>query len=127
MTSVSVSCRDEVAGCSERAYRSLTVEDAQRVLLMPNSQETCHYAAEVRADCSHIMFAVTMCYWQILRLKDVTHRHTCAILTVVQRGWDLREGRLFFQPPDTSGAHNVDALEIISNSMTYARELERIV
>jgi hypothetical protein len=44
-----VICRDEVAGCSERAYRSLKVEDAQRVLLMPNSQETCHYAAEVRA------------------------------------------------------------------------------
>jgi 26S proteasome regulatory subunit N12 len=89
MDLLSATVRDEVAGCSERAYRSLTVEDAQRVLLMPNSQETCHYAAE--------------------------------------RGWDLREGRLFFQPPDTSGAHNVDALEIISNSMTYARELERIV
>lgn len=49
LTSVSEIRRDEVAGCSERAYRSLTVEDAQRVLLMPNSQETCHYAAEVRA------------------------------------------------------------------------------
>lgn len=49
LTSVIDIRRDEVAGCSERAYRSLTVEDAQRVLLMPNSQETCHYAAEVRA------------------------------------------------------------------------------
>jgi hypothetical protein len=49
------------------------------------------------------------------------------LFNVMQRGWDLREGRVYFQPPDTSGAHSVDALEIISNSMTYARELERIV
>lgn len=39
--------RDEVAGCSERAYPSLKVEDAQRLLLMQNSQDTCRYAAEV--------------------------------------------------------------------------------
>lgn len=45
----------------------------------------------------------------------------------VQRGWELRDGRVFFQPPEKTGVHDINALEVISNSMTYARELERIV
>lgn len=89
MDLLSATVRDEVAGCSERAYPSLKVDDAQRLLLIQNQQEAAQYAA--------------------------------------QRGWELRDGRVFFQPLDKAGAHDINALEVISNSMTYARELERIV
>lgn len=44
-------CRDEVAGCSERAYPSLKVADAQRLLLIQSDQEASSFAAEVRRAC----------------------------------------------------------------------------
>ena len=39
--------RDEIAGCSERAYASLSVADAERLLLFPSKKEVLDYAAEV--------------------------------------------------------------------------------
>ncbi len=39
----------------------------------------------------------------------------------------MRGDRVTFQPPEKAGMHDVNALEIINNSLTYARELERIV
>lgn len=63
-------CRDEVAGCSERAYPSLKVEDAQRLLLMQNSQDTCRYAAEVRAS-KHSELGLLPCLPATAHLKNV--------------------------------------------------------
>jgi hypothetical protein len=39
--------RDEVASCSERAYKSLSLADAQRMLLFPTGAELVEYAAQV--------------------------------------------------------------------------------
>lgn len=40
-------CRDEIAGCSERAYGHLSVAEAKKMLLFKNDKEVLDYAAEV--------------------------------------------------------------------------------
>lgn len=41
--------RDEVASCSERAYASLTVADAQALLMLGSQAEAEAYAKQVRS------------------------------------------------------------------------------
>ena len=40
-------CRDEIAECSERAYATLSVADARKLMLLSSDQETLAYAEEV--------------------------------------------------------------------------------
>lgn len=40
--------RDEIAGCSEVAYKSLEVSEAKRLLLLGSDNELADYALEVR-------------------------------------------------------------------------------
>lgn len=65
--------RDEVAGCSERAYPSLKMEDAQRLLLIQNQQEAAQYAAEVRPPHRHRTSQLLMPriaeYWPVCLLE----------------------------------------------------------
>ncbi len=49
------------------------------------------------------------------------------LLSLPQRHWDVKDGRFFFQPQLEAAIGSVNAMEVITNSMTYARELERIV
>lgn len=46
---------------------------------------------------------------------------------IFERNWDTVDGKLEFPHVNITGIGNMNALEVISNSMTYARELERIV
>lgn len=39
--------RDEIAGCSEKAYRGLTLEDAQKLMMFDSINELKAYASEV--------------------------------------------------------------------------------
>jgi len=38
-----------------------------------------------------------------------------------------RDGRIYFQPQADKPARDFKSVEVIGNSLTYARELERIV
>ena len=40
--------REEIAGCSERAYESLSVDDARKLMLFASDQEAAAFAEEVR-------------------------------------------------------------------------------
>lgn len=40
-------CRDEIASCSERAYKQLSVSEAQRLMLFSSAKEALQYAEEV--------------------------------------------------------------------------------
>ena len=42
-----VICRDEIAGCSEKAYDYLSVKDAQQMLLFSSERELLEYIREV--------------------------------------------------------------------------------
>lgn len=41
--------RDEIASCSERAYVSLTLGDAQKLMMFKSAKEAAAYAQQVRA------------------------------------------------------------------------------
>lgn len=47
--------------------------------------------------------------------------------TNVQRGWQVEGGKLIFAPLLDKDSGEVSAVKVISNTLTYARELERIV
>lgn len=40
-------CRDEIAECSERAYSSLSIPEAKRLMLFSSDREVASYAEEV--------------------------------------------------------------------------------
>ena len=42
-----VICRDEIAGCSEKAYDTLSVADARQMLLFSTDRELSEYINEV--------------------------------------------------------------------------------
>jgi aromatic ring hydroxylase len=41
------SCRDEIAGCSEKAYDYLSINDAKKMLMFSSDQELSQYISEV--------------------------------------------------------------------------------
>lgn len=81
--------RDEIASCSERAYQSVTLASAKKLLMFSSDSE----------------------------LQSYSEAH----------GWAVRDGRIFFQGSEERGGTQIAATQLISNSLTYARELERIV
>lgn len=40
--------RDEIAGCSEKAYDSLSIKDAQQMMLFSSESELLQYIKEVK-------------------------------------------------------------------------------
>lgn len=40
-------CRDEIAGCSEKAYDSLSLADAKKILMFASDQELQAYVLDV--------------------------------------------------------------------------------
>jgi len=83
--------RDELAGCAEKAYRYLSVIDAQKMLGFANAKQLEDYAS--------------------------------------QRGWTVKSGLVSFPQPESSEAPaKADtSFKLIRQTLTYARELERIV
>ena len=45
----------------------------------------------------------------------------------LQRGWRVQGGKVTFDPEQMKATRDLPAKELISNALTYARELERIV
>lgn len=81
--------RDEIAECSERAYSSLAIPEAKRLMLFSSDREVADYAEE--------------------------------------RGWKVEGSKLVFAPLLDDDEGEISAVKVISNTLTYARELERIV
>ena len=48
--SLCVTCRDEIASCSERAYKQLSVTEAQKLMLFSSAKEALQFAQEVCHD-----------------------------------------------------------------------------
>uniref|UniRef100_A0A061RHA6 26S proteasome regulatory subunit N12 n=3 Tax=Tetraselmis sp. GSL018 TaxID=582737 RepID=A0A061RHA6_9CHLO len=90
MQSLTQTVRDEIANCSEKAYKSLKLSDAKEMMLFGSEEEVRRYAAE--------------------------------------RGWAVENGRLVFSDRASEAAcREVPSLELINYTLTYAKELERIV
>nr|XP_043606148.1 26S proteasome non-ATPase regulatory subunit 8 homolog A isoform X2 [Erigeron canadensis] len=84
--------RDEIAGCSEKAYDSLTVKDARQILLLSSDQELFEYIKEEHPE------------------------------------WEVKNGLVVFQKAKESApCKEIPSLQLINQTLSYARELERIV
>ena len=49
-------CRDEIASCSERAYKQLSVPEAQKLMLFTSAKEALQFAEGVCTDLFHKRF-----------------------------------------------------------------------
>ncbi|CAH8382560.1 unnamed protein product [Eruca vesicaria subsp. sativa] len=84
--------RDEIAGCSEKAYDYVSISDARQMLLFSSDQELLAYVNE-------------------------EHRE-----------WEVKEGFVVFQKAkETAPCKEIPSLQLINQTLSYARELERIV
>mmetsp|Transcript_10977 Transcript_10977/g.22378 ORF Transcript_10977/g.22378 Transcript_10977/m.22378 type:complete len:256 (+) Transcript_10977:380-1147(+) len=85
--------RDNIADCLEVAYKTMTMDDAVRMMKFGSVAELQSYMEECRDD------------------------------------WIVEDGnRLCFAPPPTGRkADDIPSKKLISNTLTYAAELERIV
>ncbi|XP_062096752.1 26S proteasome non-ATPase regulatory subunit 8 homolog A [Humulus lupulus] len=84
--------RDEIAGCSEKAYDYLSIKDACQMLLYTSDQELLKYIDEEHPE------------------------------------WDVKDGLVIFQKAKESApCKEIPSLQLINQTLSYARELERIV
>lgn len=84
--------RDEIAGCSEKAYDYLLLKDAQQMLLFTAEKELLRYIEEEHPE------------------------------------WEIKNGCVFFQrAKEAAPCKEIPSLQLINQTLSYARELERIV
>ncbi|OIT00578.1 PREDICTED: 26S proteasome non-ATPase regulatory subunit 8 homolog A-like [Nicotiana attenuata] len=84
--------RDEIAGCSEKAYDCLSISDARQMLLFSSDQELLEYVREEHPE------------------------------------WEIKKGYVIFQKvKDSVPCKEIPSLQLITQTLSYARELERIV
>ncbi|KAL5998904.1 26S proteasome non-ATPase regulatory subunit 8 A [Asimina triloba] len=83
--------RDEIAGCSEKAYDYLSISDAKKILMFSSDQELSDYITEDHPE------------------------------------WEIKNGCVFFQKAKESApCKEIPSLQLINQTLSYARELERI-
>jgi len=80
--------RDEVADCSDRAFRSLPVSDMQKLLQLSDAR----------------------------KFQDYIH----------ERKWELNGNNIVFAKPETTKIE-IPSIQLIKETLLYAKELERIV
>ncbi|GMI94220.1 regulatory particle non-ATPase 12A [Hibiscus trionum] len=84
--------RDEIAGCSEKAYDYLSINDARQMLLFSSDPELVEYVKEEHPE------------------------------------WEVKNGSVYFQKAKESApCKEIPSLQLINQTLSYARELERIV
>ena len=78
--------REEIAGCSERAYESLSVEDARKLMLFSSDQEAAAFAEEVGVPCDLLRCLVPISLLMQCRLEWLSALHHHALLRQSQHG-----------------------------------------
>ncbi|OMP05358.1 SAC3/GANP/Nin1/mts3/eIF-3 p25 [Corchorus olitorius] len=83
---------DEIAGCSEKAYDYLSINDTRQMLLFSSDQELLEYIKDEHPE------------------------------------WEVKNGSVYFQKAKESApCKEIPSLQLINQTLSYARELERIV
>ncbi|XP_073001962.1 26S proteasome non-ATPase regulatory subunit 8 homolog A-like [Typha latifolia] len=84
--------RDEIAGCSEKAYGYLSINDAKKILMFSSDQEIFEYINQEHPE------------------------------------WEIKDGSVIFQrAKESQPCKEIPSLQLINQTLSYARELERIV
>ena len=121
------SVRDEIGACSEQAYESLSVQEAQKMLGFTRKADMLAYAEKVPAGRG--------CFgpWRYLAAPPIG-LSLCHLLTHVcppsfQNDWVIEDGRIIFQgqAQEMSELSELNSMDLIRNTLHYAKEIERIV
>ncbi|KAJ6825411.1 26S proteasome non-ATPase regulatory subunit 8-like protein A [Iris pallida] len=84
--------RDEIAGCSEKAYDYLSISDAKTILMFSSDKELSQYVTEEHPE------------------------------------WEIKNGSVYFQKAkESQPCKEIPSLQLINQTLNYAKELERIV
>ena len=84
--------RYEISGCGEKAYDSLSINNARQLLLFSSDRELFEYVKEERPE------------------------------------WEIKNGLVIFQmAKESAPCKEIPLLQLINQTLSYARELERIV
>lgn len=84
--------RDEIAGCSEKAYDYLSTTDAKEILMFSSDGELSQYIMEEHPE------------------------------------WEIKNGCVYFQKAkESQPCKEIPSLQLINQTLNYAKELERIV
>lgn len=84
--------RDEIAGCGEKAYGCLSLNDARLMLLFSSDEDLIDYIKEEHPE------------------------------------WEVKGGFVVFQKAkDSASCKEIPSLQLINQTLSYARELEQIV
>lgn len=144
--------RDEIAGCSEKAYDSLSIKDARQMLLFSSDQELSDYINEVKIvarifsnptiTLAYVTFQVGIwilpCKMSILLYHGL---YFYILLLLLEQWylvwfwnmqehpeWEIKNGFVFFQrSKESMPCKEIPSLQLINQTLSYARELERIV
>ncbi|KAL7195501.1 hypothetical protein ACSBR1_035681 [Camellia fascicularis] len=84
--------RDEIAECSKKAYDSLSINDARKILLFSSDKKLFEYVKEEHPEC------------------------------------EIKNGFVIFQKAKESApCKEIPSLQLMNQTLSYPRELERIV
>ena len=121
-----LSRRDEIAECSEKSYVSLPVSAGQKLLNFRSQDDFVAYAKQVptptfrETDQAGHLVSLARCN----QSPALTPR---VAFLFVQRGWEVKDGRVDVQKKEGDNKAQVPSLQIIAQTLQYVKELERIV
>lgn len=121
--------REEIAACAEKAYRTMSVAHAQQMLMFSAPAELEAYAATVRcrprrpARANRAAHAHARCPPSFSRPHALVR---CVATLCAQREWSIEGGIITFQH-QTEKPLEIPSMRLIHETLSYAKELERIV
>lgn len=119
--------REEMANCSEKAYKTMSAEHACSMLMLPSLPELTAYAEQVRSSTAYERcFRASSSRWHAKADWPCACAPVMAIPGHAQRGWALNNGLITFQQ-STGKVLELPSTRLIHETLSYAKELERIV
>lgn len=104
--------RGEIASCMEKAYKVLKVSEAVKLLRLKSEAELAEFA-KTRSNAN----------WRI----DPTHVRACLRRRSPHAPNRPPQHDVHFTPVDAAAKPAIPAMELIHQTLNYAKELERIV
>jgi 26S proteasome regulatory subunit N12 len=119
--------REEIANCSEKAYKTMSAEHACRMLMIPSVPQLNAYAEKVRtrSPTARRLAACARAAHDRTSPRALASRCRTAS-AVAQRGWALSNGLITFKQSEDK-VLEMPSMRLIHETLSYAKELERIV
>lgn len=84
-------------------------------MLFTSSQEAAEFAEQVLKCFILLLYCLVLCV------------HFTLAAVAMQRGWQVKGKNVYFEQQEHADLKDLPAVELMNHTLTYARELERIV